>query len=147
MEVICKKCKSNIWTKNGNVKNKQRYKCQTCGYNYTLGDRRKMYGADKKALVVRMYLNNCGIRRIAHILEIPLATVFSWIKKAGKIVEEMVKKRKDNEEKIEILELDELYTYIKKSQERIKRVGRWKENILGYGLLWIGTDLKLFRLE
>ena len=67
IEVICKKCNSNIWTKNGNVKNKQRYKCKACGYNYTLGDRRKMYGTDKKALVIGMCLNNCGIRRIAHI--------------------------------------------------------------------------------
>lgn len=147
MEIRCKKYNSNIWTKNGNVKNKQRYKCKTCGYNYRAGDRRKVYKPDKKSLVIRMYLNNCGIRRIAHILKIPLATVFSWIKKAGQIVNEMIKERKDNEEKIEVLELDELYTYIKKSQEKIRRVGRCKENILGYGLLWIGIDLKLFRLE
>lgn len=147
MEIICKKCRSNLWVKNGNMKTKQRYKCKSCGHNYTIGDKRTVYAEDKKRLVVRMYLNNCGIRRIAHIIETPLSTVFSWIKKAGKIVEVMVKERKDNEEKIEILEMDELYTYIKKSQKEIRRLGRWKENTLGYGLLWIGIDLKLFRLE
>jgi len=128
------------------MKTKQRYKCKTCGHNYTIGDKRTAHAEDKKRLVVRMYLNNCGIRRIAHIIETPLSTVFSWIKKAGKIVEVMVKERKDNEEKIEILEMDELYTYIKKSQKEIRRLGRQKENTLGYGLLWIGIDLKLFRL-
>ena len=147
MEIICKKCCSNLWVKNGNMKGKQRYKCKSCGHNYTVGDKRTVYPEDKKRLVVRMYLNNCGIRRIAHIIETPLSTVFSWIKKAGKIIEVMVKERKDNEEKIEILEMDELYTYIKKSQKEIRRLGRWKENTLGYGLLWIGIDLKLFRLE
>ena len=147
MEIICKKCRSNLWVKNGNMKTKQRYKCKSCGHNYTIGDKRMVHAEDKKRLVVRMYLNNCGIRRIAHIIETPLSTVFSWIKKSGKIVEVMVKERKDNEEKIEILEMDELYTYIKKSQKEIRRLGRWKENTLGYGLLWIGIDLKLFRLE
>ena len=81
------------------------------------------------------------------ILEMPLATVFSWIKKAGQIVSKMVRERKDNEEKIEVLELDELYTFIKKSREKTRRLGKWRENTPRYGLLWIGIDLKLFRLE
>ena len=36
-----------------------------------------------------------------------------WIKKYGKIVEEMVQDRQENEDKIEILELDEAYGYYK----------------------------------
>ena len=59
----------------------------------------------------------------------------------------MVKERKNSEDRIEILELDELYTYIKKSQEETGVQGRCRENTPGYGLLWIGIDLKLFRLE
>jgi hypothetical protein len=58
-----------------------------------------------------MYLNNCGFRRISEILNIPLATCFTWIKKAGQIVDEIVKERKEEIEKIEILEMDELYTF------------------------------------
>ena len=67
MEMICKECKSNLWTKNGKMKNKQRYRCKLCGHNYTIGDNRIVYELEKKALVIRMYINNCGIRRIAHI--------------------------------------------------------------------------------
>ncbi|MSO13955.1 hypothetical protein h2es_0727 [Rickettsiales endosymbiont of Trichoplax sp. H2] len=77
-----------------------------------MGDKRVVYENRQKELVIRMYLNNCGIRIIADILKIPLSTEFSWIKKAGQIVEEMVKEKED---RIEILELDELYTYIKKT--------------------------------
>ncbi|WP_154511537.1 hypothetical protein [Rickettsiales endosymbiont of Trichoplax sp. H2] len=112
MGVICKKCQSNIWINNGKMKKKQRYRCKRCGYNYTMGDKRVVYENRQKELVIRMYLNNCGIRIIADILKIPLSTEFSWIKKAGQIVEEMVKEKED---RIEILELDELYTYIKKT--------------------------------
>lgn len=66
-------------------------------------------------MAVKMYLNNCGFRRVSAILDVPLSTIFSWIKKAGKIVDEIVKNRNHEKETIEILEMDELYTYIKKS--------------------------------
>jgi hypothetical protein len=126
---------------------KQRYQCQKCAHNFTEGDKRVKYDATKKNLVVRMYLNNCGFRRIAEILELPFSTVFKWIKNAGKIVETMIAERKDSETEIEILEMDELYTYIKKNRERIKKPEKGLENIPEFGLLWIGTDLKLLRLR
>jgi transposase-like protein len=72
------------------------------------------YSNKVRNLAVRMYLNNCGFRRIAEILKVPLATVFYWIKNAGKIVDEQVKNREVDAKKIEILEMDKLFTYIKK---------------------------------
>ena len=106
--------------------------------NFVLGDKRleTKYATETKNLAVKMYLNNCGFRRIAAILEIPLATVFSWIKRAGEIVDQMVKDRKHERESIEILEMDELYIYIKKKSVKHE-----------YGLLLIGTDSKMLRLK
>ncbi len=69
-------------------------------------------------MVIRMYLNNCGIRRIAHILRLPLSTTFGWIRNAGRIVDEMVKNINEEFEKIDILEMDELFTYVKKAKNR-----------------------------
>lgn len=94
-----------------------------------------------------MYLNNCGFRRISEILEVPLSTIFSWIKKAGQIVDEMVKDRKEKVEKIEILEMDELFTFVKKSLEKTKKPGNTATHTPEFGLLWIGTDLKILRLK
>ena len=58
----------------------------------------------------------------------------------------MVKEGLNQVVEIEILEMDELFTYVKK----VKRV-RTHENLeihtLEYGLLWIGADLKLLRLK
>ena len=74
-----------------------------------------------------------------------------WIKKAGVIVDRAVRETRfkageEVKDDIEVLEMDELYTYIKKNLE-----GRKKEDIRTpipeYGQLWIGTDLKLFRLK
>ena len=94
-----------------------------------------------------MYLNNGGFRRIAEILNLPLSTVFSWVKKAGQIVDEIVKTRQEQAEEIEILEMDELFTYVKKSLGGTKKPENLATPTPEYGLLWIGTDLKLLRLK
>jgi hypothetical protein len=94
-----------------------------------------------------MYLNNCGFRRIAEILNIPLTTCFTWIKNAGRIVDQMVREQKYASEDIAILELDELYTFVKKSQKETKEQENIRTHIPEFGLLWIGTDLKLLRLK
>lgn len=147
MSVSCKRCGGSAVVKNGKVRGKARYRCKACLYNFTDGDGRSDYEAQTKQMVVRMYLNNCGLRRIAEILELPLATVFVWVKKAGQIVDDMVKNRPQEGGDIEILELDELYTYVKKSQERARKQAKELANTPAFGLLLIGTDSKLLRLR
>ncbi|MCT4635631.1 MAG: hypothetical protein N4A31_05265 [Rickettsiales bacterium] len=147
MIISCPKCDSKHHVKNGFVRAQQRYKCQDCLYNFIHGDARNKYDNKTRNLVVRMYLNNCGFRRIAEILNIPLATCFMWIKKAGRIVDEMVRERKEEAQDIEILEMDELFTFIKKSLEKTKKQGNGRAHTQEFGLLWIGTDLKLLRLK
>jgi transposase-like protein len=138
MPVSCKHCHGDKQVKNGRSRGFQRYKCKRCGKNFIMRDARKdkKYSNKERQLAIRMYLNNCGFRRISAILETPLSTVFSWIKKAGRIVDEMVKNREEEGGHIEVLEMDELYTYIKK--KRIEHE---------YGLLLIGRDSKLLRLK
>lgn len=147
MSIKCPKCQSQKYIKNGFVRNCQRYRCRECRCNFIEGDRRIKHDNTKKNLVIRMYLNNCGFRRISEILNIPLATVFSWVKKAGQIVDEMVKNREEAGEDIEILEMDELFTFIKKSLEETKKLEGVAIRTPEFGLLWIGTDLKLLRLK
>ena len=137
-EMNCKFCESKKVTKNGYSRGVQRYRCKRCGKNCISGDKRgsQKYPAETKNMVIKMYLNNCGLRRISAIINIPLTTVFSWVKMAGQIVDKMVKDKKHEKEKIEILEMDELYTYIKKKKTKYE-----------YGLLLIGTDSKMLHLK
>ena len=123
MSIKCKFCSGLEIVKNGFVRGHQRYLCESCNKNFIQGDRRKnnTYSNQTKNMVIRMYLNNCGIRRIAHILDIPLSTTFGWIKKAGKIVDEMVKNKNEEFKKVDVLEMDELFTYIKKNQKQINK--------------------------
>jgi len=147
MSIECGKCGSSKCTKNGSIRGKQRYCCKECRYNFVEGDERCKYSNKERSLVIRMYLNNCGFRRISEILNIPLSTVFVWIKKAGQIVDEMVKARQDQVGDIEVLEMDELFTYVKKNLEKTRNPGGLATHTPEYGLLWIGTDLKLLSLK
>jgi len=147
MSISCPKCQSKKHIKNGFVRQQQRYRCQDCLCNFINGDARNKYDNKTRNLVIRMYLNNCGFRRIAEILDIPLATCFMWVKKAGRIVEEMVKERKEEAKDVDILEIDELFTFIKKGLEESAKQGSLPIRTPEFGLLWIGTDLKLLRLK
>jgi len=147
MSINCPNCKSDKHVKNGFVRGKQRYKCKDCDCNFTLIDKRRKHTDEIRNIAVRMYLNNCGFRRISKILQVPLSTCFIWIKNAGKIVDEIVKSREETIDSIEILEMDELYTYIKKNLEKIRRQENSATHIPEFGLLWIGTEMKLLRLK
>lgn len=94
------------------MRGKRRYRCKS--YYYTITNGHNKYDNATKRLPI--YLNM--VRRISHILNIPLAACFSWIKKAGQIVNLIVKERKNQIEYIKILEIDELYTFIKKTYKK-----------------------------
>lgn len=147
MTIMCKRCNDAGCVKNGFMQGKQRYRCKACCYNFTQGDGRSDYDAATKQMAVRMYLNNCGFRRISEIMEIPLTTVFAWVQRAGQIVDEMVRTQPQAGGDIEILEMDELYTYVKKSQDAAKKQAKELANTPAFGLLLIGTEAKMLRLR
>jgi len=132
---ICKFCSSNKVIKSGITRGVQRYHCKDCKRHYVLGDKRQKYDNKIKSQAVVMYLNNCGFRAIGRILDIPFQLVHHWIKQAGKIVEEEVNNRQKNNTDIDVLEMDELFTFVEKN------AGKYE-----YGLLLIGTEMKLLRI-
>jgi hypothetical protein len=124
--------------KNGFVRKKQRYLCKHCGKNNVDGDERLVHPASVQFQAVMMALNSVGHRSIGRILGIPYQYVAKWLKKYADIVAGKLKKEADQTAKTPtpIVELDELWTYVKK-----------KPHTLGYGLLWIGSEVKLLILK
>jgi len=117
----CPKCHSENFVKDGIVKGKQRYLCKECKYRYTVEFRGKPVEMKRKAL--HLYLEGLGFRSIARIIGVSNVTVLYWVRSFGKEIEELQKEEKQ----IEVIELDELHTYIKS-----------KKTIVGFGLLLIG---------
>jgi transposase-like protein len=120
----CPKCGSEEYCKDGIIKGRQRFKCKRCNYHYTVEQKSDVKSLQTKRLAFEMYLEGVGFRAISRILKISYVTVFQWIKKWGENLE--LPRRNET---IEVVELDEMHTYISQ-----------KKTTDGYGLLLIDME-------
>ena len=143
MSIVCKACGMSKYVKNGFVQGVQRYKCKECWVNFIAGDKRIKYQISDHLKVLKLYLENCGIRTIERLTGIRNSQISKWIEEGAEQIKAELRKSQNNInrlEDIDILELDELYTYIKKDQ-------KMAENIPSYGLLLIDNRIKLLILK
>jgi len=76
----CPKCKSGHHVKDGILYGRQRYKCKSCRYHYTVERKSDVKPPDTKRLAFEMYLEGFGFRSIGRILKISYGTVYVWVK-------------------------------------------------------------------
>ena len=82
-DVSCPSCGSHHVVKCGRPLGRQRYLCRDCG-KYFLGDATYHHHSKKlREEALRMYANGMSMRAIFR-LNVPLGTVFSWIKRYGR---------------------------------------------------------------
>ena len=117
----CPKCNSSTYKKNGLVGGRQRYKCNVCGYNYSVEIKSTASSTSVKRQALQLYLEGLGFRSIVRFLGVSHVSVQRWIKKFGQELEDL-----KSENEISIVEMDEMHTYIGN-----------KKNIAGSGLLLI----------
>ncbi len=117
----CPKCTSCNHKKNGRVDGRQRYKCNACGYNYSVEIKSTASSTSVKRQALQLYLEGLGFRSIGRFFGVSHVSVQKWIKKFGQDLEDL-----KSENEISIVELDEMHTYIGN-----------KKNIAGSGLLLI----------
>jgi transposase-like protein len=127
----CPKCKETSHSKAGFAKGRQRYKCKSCGYHYTVEKKSDVKSEETRRLALEMYLEGVGFRGIGRLLHISFGTVYQWVKKWGEQVDLPIGK-----ENISIVELDELHSYIMK-----------KKTTVGHGLLLIDFQNNLSLLS
>jgi len=103
---------------------RQRYKCHDCGYNYSVELKSTASPDSVKRQALQLYLEGLGFRSIRRYLGVSHVSVYNWIKKFGQELEDL-----KSENKISIVELDEMHIYIGN-----------KKNIVGSGLLLIEME-------
>lgn len=137
----CKYCGSHTINNNGKVNGgNQRYLCRDCKKTFTITKRK--YSENKKMKVIKMVLEGIGIRSIERLEKVPNTLILKWIKNFGKIIKEKIIQDANNipnnikKEDIEILEGDEIVTYIKKNS-------KMEDKTSGYGFLLTETGIKL----
>ena len=143
MSINCKSCGAEKVVKNGFSHGQQRYRCQDCRYNFIEGDKRVRYNASDRLKVIKLYLENCGIRTIERLTGIRNSQISQWIERAAEDIKLQLQKAQNSVTKvedIELVEIDELCTYIKKDPKT-------GESLPSYGLLLIEDQVKLLILR
>ena len=107
----CPKCGCAVAVKNGIVQGKQRYKCKSCGCNYTQSTMSRT-PKEQRVAALKLYLEGVGFRGIERLTGTPHTTVISWVSKLGEDIERL---RPQNGGAVNIMELDELWHFVKKS--------------------------------
>lgn len=79
--MICKRCGGQESHKNGMMNGKQRYRCKSCGFNFTTGFRGKPIELRQQAL--KLYLEGMGYRAIGRMLHVSNVTVLNWVRAYG----------------------------------------------------------------
>lgn len=117
----CPKCNHDHIIKSGRIKGTQRWKCKGCGFQFT---RTTPRGKPiwQKSLVVFLYCHGVSMNSLAKMFQVQTSSILKWIKKFAKEHYE----KPDPKGKAIVMELDEMWHYIKKN-------GRNS----GYGKLWI----------
>ena len=115
-DVSCPSFGSHHVVKCGRPLGRQKYLCRDCG-KYFLGDAYHSRKLREEAL--RMYANGMSMRAISS-LNVPLGTVFTWIKRYGgqkyeKLVELWGKAKELVKGKVVTKVVDEMWTYLYKN--------------------------------
>ncbi len=115
----CKGCGSKELIKNGKTpEGAQRYKCKSCLSTFRSGDKRLKHDLSIRIKVIKMYLEGIGIRSIERLEGISNPLIIYWIRHFSDLIRKEIKKIEvpDKLRDIEILEVDELFTYVKKNK-------------------------------
>jgi transposase-like protein len=95
---------------NGTTKNGvQKYKCKNCKRYFS--DKPRKFNYEDKERAVNMVMNNCGIRKTAIFIGCSPYMVLRWKKEQAKYLKE-----EDLSSKEEVIEMDEVYTKVKKTE-------------------------------
>jgi transposase len=131
MGLRCKSCGSEEHVKNGLMRGKQRYRCKTCGLNFTDTPPRGLPLA-LKATAVLLYVSGLSMNRTAKLLGVSTPTVQAWIEQFAKVHAQ----KPTPEGRAVVIELDEIWHYLKKSRTSS---GSGRLGIVLQGDWWTGS--------
>ncbi len=82
-EIKCPKCNSYQYVKSGIISNRQRYKCKSCTYYYTVNKMGKQIDDYYITKAMQLYIEGISAREIERLLGISHVSIHNWVKKLG----------------------------------------------------------------
>ena len=110
----CPKCASAEAVRNGKVRSKQRYKCKSCGCNYTQSSR-YCIARETRLQCIRLYLEGVGFRGTSRLMGVSHVSVQNWVKQLGDNIERL-RPQTGETEAVSIMELDEMWHFVQKKR-------------------------------
>jgi transposase-like protein len=107
----CPRCQSTELVKAGLQSQKQRYKCKQCSRLFVEFGR-PGYSSEFKEQALAMYLEGLGFRAIGRLLGVSNVAVLKWVRKAAQDLPPP-----ESKAVVDVLEMDELWHFIKKRVE------------------------------
>lgn len=76
----CARCQSDELIKSGVVGGRQRYKCKSCGYHFSVGKVGKKIDDYFVLKALQLYLEGVSYREIERLLGVSHVSVMNWVK-------------------------------------------------------------------
>ena len=76
----CPKCDSKNFVKSGIIKERQRFKCKSCNYYFTVQQLGKSIEGEYVIKSHQLYLEGISFREIERILNVSHVSVMNWVK-------------------------------------------------------------------
>ena len=102
----CPKCQASVIVKNGHHLGRQRYRCKSCGFQFTRSSPRGR-PASEKAMAVTLYTMGLPLNSIARLFKVSTPAVLRWVK----IFAEKTYEKPEPREAV-VVELDEMWHYL-----------------------------------
>ena len=111
----CKICKSTKTVKNGFVRQKQRYKCKSCGHNFVWGDERRKISTELKRITsVLLYsLGKASFRFLAKLFDVSPTTTYNWVRQTAESFGEPVV-----DKNIKEIEINEMWHFLQSKKTK-----------------------------
>ncbi|NJL11958.1 MAG: IS1 family transposase [Microscillaceae bacterium] len=78
---VCPKCGSDKATKSGIIRERQRYRCKTCDYYFTVNKLGKQIDNYYVIKALQLYIEGISYREIERLLGVSHVSVMNWVKK------------------------------------------------------------------
>ncbi len=138
MELSCKKCGSASFVKNGFVRGLQRYRCRSCGFNFTATPNRGRSEVTKALAVLLYSFGKASFRWLGNLFGVSGVGAYKWVRRAAEELPEPAMR-----EEIREMELDELWQFL---QSKKTRFGFGKPMTVAHGVVSPGWWVALIML-
>jgi len=109
----CPRCESDNKTKDGIVKQRQRFRCKECGFRFTVVGRSASKPLYLKRIALQLYLEGLSFRAVGRILGVSNVSILNWVRASGEKVLNL-----KNPEPVRIVKVDEILKRIKLNKNK-----------------------------